>query len=262
MKHLRLFFILPALLLCTAAFAQPKDSLRQSVTVGYEHYHFDKQFSNDWRIGSLEYKREADKATYLGRFNYASRLGQTGWQAEVEAYPKLTSKIYAYLGAGYSPSMPVFPKWRSGGTLFFVLPKGWEAEGGVRHLYFNQHVWMGTAGISKYAGNWLLNVRSFIGSSTPGSNHAVFFTARHYLKNERDFVWMQLGSGISPDESRNVLIEKGAVLSSRRITAGAQLSVGRRYMLAPQVGWAHDEIGGGRKGNQFLGGLRVGYRFR
>jgi YaiO family outer membrane protein len=261
MKNLRIYSLITGMLFCTATYAQTKDSLHQSITIGYEHYHFDKQFDKDWQIGSVEYKRAAQKSTYLGRFNYASRLGQTGWQAEAETYPKLTSKIYAYLGAGFSPSLPVFPKWRSGGTLFFVLPKGWEAEGGLRHLYFNQHVWMGTAGISKYAGNWLLNVRSFIGSRAPGSNHAVFFTARHYLKNERDFVWLQLGSGISPDESRNVLIEKGGVLSSKRVTTGVQLSLSKRYAMAAQVGWSRDEIGGGRKGNQFLGGLRVGYRF-
>ena len=262
MKNPHLISLVTGLLFTTVVFAQPKDSLHNTISVGYEHYHFDKQFSDDWQIGSVEYKREASSGAYLGRFNYADRLGRTGWQAEVEAYPKLSRKMYAYLGAGYSSSLPVFPQWRSGGSLFFVLPKGWEAEGGVRHLYFDQNIWIGTAGVSKYLGSWLLNLRSFIGSSAPGSNHSVFFTARHYLKNERDYLWLQLGSGISPDESRNVLIEKGAVLSSKRITAGAQLSLTQRYGLAAQLGWSHDDIGWGRKGNQIIGGLRLSYRFR
>lgn len=261
MKNPRLISLLTGLLFTTLVFAQPKDSLRNTISVGYEHYHFDKQFSKDWRMGSVEYKREAASGAYLGRFNYADRLGRTGWQAEVEAYPKLSSKIYAYLGMGYSPSLPVFPKWRSGGSLFFVLPEGWEVEGGVRYLYFDKDIWLGTAGISKYMGNWLLNLRSFIGS-TPGSNHSVFFTARHYLKNEKDFLWLQLGSGISPDESRNVLIEKDAVLSSKRITAGVQVSLTPRYGMAAQLGWSRDDMGWNQKGNQLIGGLRLSYRFR
>jgi YaiO family outer membrane protein len=247
---------------CTAkAEAQLTDSLPNTITIGHEYTHFDLQFRDDWQLSSLEYKRQTQSGAYLARFNHANRFGRTGWQAEAEAYPKLSSKIYAYLSVGYAPSVPVFPKWRTGTSLFFVLPKGWEAEAGFRHLRFSSDVWVGTAGFSKYVGNWLFNIRSFASSSRPAANYSVFFNARRYLSNPASYLWLQVGRGTSPDETRNVLLGESAVLSSMRMLGGTQLALSKFHTLGAQIGWSQDDIGQARKGNQVSGSLRLGFRF-
>ncbi len=101
---------------CFSGVAQTTDSLKNTLTVNYNYYHFDKQFTNDWQIGSLEYKRKTSSGAFLGRVNYGNRLQQKGWQFEGEAYPILSKKVYAYAGFSYATKMPVFPKWRSGAS--------------------------------------------------------------------------------------------------------------------------------------------------
>src|SRR5688500_11825498 len=74
-----------------------QDSLRHMIGISYEHTHFDKQFSDDWQVTSLEYGQKTKGATFIGRVNYASRFAQQGVQAEAQAYPLISKRVYAYV---------------------------------------------------------------------------------------------------------------------------------------------------------------------
>ncbi len=249
------------LALSLTATAQKTDSLPNAVTVSYNYHHFDQPNATHWHIGSLEYQRQTKAGTFLARANYANRLQQHGLQLEAEAYPVLSKKVYAYVGMGYSANRPVFPHWRSGASLFVSLPKAWEAEGGFRHLHFYQNIWMGTAGLSKYAGAWLLNFRSFISLEAPADNQSYFFSARRYFKNEKDYAWLQLGSGISPDETRNVLINSNYRLSSKSVMAGTKLSLNKRSQFMLSAVWAVNEWTADSHTNQLTFSAGVVQRF-
>ena len=151
------------------------DSLKNSISVHYDHYYFDRPEAKSWNMGSIEYKRVAKSASYIGRLQYADRLNKKGVQLEGESYIVLSKKVYTYFGLGYSPNMPVYPQWRTGATVYVSIPKGWEVEGGYRHLRFDKNIWIGTAGVSKYAGRWLLNVRSFAGLEKPLNSQSLLF---------------------------------------------------------------------------------------
>jgi YaiO family outer membrane protein len=261
MKNRLCYFLALTLFIASKGTAQTTDSLKNAVTLTYNYYHFNKQFTSDWQIGNIEYKRQTKAGAFLGRFNYANRLQQNGWQAEAEAYPVLSKKVYAYAGIGYSGQMPVFPKWRSGASLFVSLPKAWEVEGGFRQLYFDKNIWIGTAGVSKYAGSWLLNFRSYISMDAPVANQAYFFTLRNYFKNEKDYAWLQLGSGISPDEARNVQLTAKNNLSSRCINAGSKLSLSKRTQMLLSLGYWRNEYGQDIYGNQFFGAAGISHLF-
>ena len=237
------------------------DTLSNKLSLVYDYTHFDRQFSDDWQMTSLEYSRRTGLGTLLGRLNYANRFATSGWQFEGEAYPVLSKKVYAYTGLSYADAVPVFPRWRTGASLYVNFAKGWEGEGGFRYLYFNQSIWMGTAGLSKYAGAWLLNVRSFFSVHAPLSNQSFFVKAQRYLRNEKDYVWLQVGSGVSPDESRNVQLNGETQLVSKRVMAGAKFSVGSQLQLTLTSGYARDEFRSKTFGNQYSGSAGVGFRF-
>ena len=244
------------------SFAQSNDSLKNTFSISYDYAHFNKQFTDDWHIAALEYKRQTKAGAVLGRINYADRLQQQGLQVEAEAYPVISKKVYAYVGAGYSNKMPVFPKWRTGASVFVSLPKAWETEVGFRHLYFTKNIWIGSAGLSKYAGSWLLNARSFFSLNKLGIDQSFFITARKYLKNEKDYLWLQLGTGISPDESRNIQLgESSATLSSRKIIGGAKVSVSKRNQVIVSAGITQDEYLPKTFGNQFIGSIGLTQKF-
>jgi YaiO family outer membrane protein len=240
--------------------AQVADTLKNTISVNYSYHHFDRQFKDQWQLGSIEYKRTTFLGAVLARINYADRLGREGLQYEVDVYPKLSEKVYLYANIGYSNKMPVFPKWRSGLSIFLSLPKGWEAEGGVRQLRFTENIWIGTAGLSKYAGTWLLNVRSFFGPDKE-SSQSYFFNARKYLKNEKDFIWFQVGRGVSPDEARNIQINTNLKLGSTKLEAGTRLFISKRNQLSLSAGWSRDEFLPEVFGNQYFGSLGINQLF-
>ena len=254
---IHLLFLLPIV-----SIAQQTDSalFKNTVTLQYEYYHFDKQFANDWHVAGLEYKHETKKAAILGRFNYANRLAQNGWQAELEAYPKFSKRLYSYPGIGHSPNKPVFPKVRGGYSLYANLPKAVELEAGFRYLYFDKSLWIGVAGVGYYTGNWFLQARSFM-SDNNGFNFAGLFTARRYFGEMNDYVWLQYGTGVSPDETRNIQFTTNQRLFSNRIIAGIKASVKQKHVLLLSVGYSRDEYKPSVFGNQLYGSVGFGRRF-
>lgn len=259
-NRILLSFLLSASIVVNA-FAQPTDSTKNTVGLQYNYQYFDKLPSSDWHIIGLEYGRKTNKATYTGRVNYANRFQQNGWQVEGEAYPVLSTKVYAYTGLSYSANVPVFPKWRSGASLYVALPKAWEAEGGLRYLYFDKSIFIATAGLSKYAGLWLLNVRSFVSLNQSLNSQSFFVSARRYFKNEKDYGWLQIGSGISPDETRNVQFENAASLSSKLIMAGLKKTIAKNLQTSLSAGWSWDEYVTNQFGNRWYGAIGLQQHF-
>jgi YaiO family outer membrane protein len=241
---------------------QQTDSVlfKNTLTVQYDYFHFDKQFSNDWHIAGLEYKHDAKKAAFLTRFNYANRLAKNGWQAEVEAYPRFSKKVYSYLGVGYSANMPVFPKFRAGYSLYINLPKAVELEGGFRYLYFDRTLLIGVAGVVYYTGNWFLQLRSFL-SDNNGFNFAGMFTARRYFGEMNDYAWAQIGTGVSPDETRNIQFTTNQRLFSNRFTLGIRKSIWKKHLLLLHMGYSRDEYQVKTFGNQYTGSIGYARRF-
>ena len=246
--------------LYVSVFGQTTDSLKNSISLQYHYQHFDKP-ATDWHVAGLEYGRKTKTATYLGRINFANRFQQNGWQAEAEADPVLSKKLYAYTGLSYSPHVPVFPEWRGGFSLFVNLPSAWEAEGGLRYLYFEKSTFIGTAGISKYLGLWLLNFRAFASFNNELADPSFFLTARRYFSNEKDYAWLQLGSGISPDETRNVQIGSNTSLSSKLILAGLRKTISGNFVGNLSGGWSRDEVTEGNFGNRLYGSIGVQQHF-
>ena len=240
---------------CYTLRSQTADS--SSPTVALQHDYLRTGSSSSWHITGLEYKRQTPAGAFLSRVNRGSRFGSSGWQLEGEAYPVLSKKVYAYLALGFSPDVPVFPEWRSGASLYVALPKGWEAEGGFRHLRFFANTWIVTGGLSKYAGRWLLNAKAFISPDRLASSRSYFLTARRYFRNEADFAWLQAGSGVSPDESLNVLFNQ----KSRRITAGFRATVWSGTQLLLAAGLLKNGFASGPDVSQLSASLGLGYRF-
>ena len=237
-----------------------QDSLRHSVGVSYEHTHFDKQFTDDWKVTSLEYSYKTTRVAYVGRVNYASRFGQQGVQLEAQAYPLISKRVYAYLGASYSNNSPVFPTYTTGATVYASLGKGWEVEGGYRQLHFNENIWVGSGGLSKYLGAWLVNFTSYLSINSPANNQSYFFTAKRFLSDRGDMVWFQAGSGVSPDERRNVQLSTGQ-LTSKRLTAGTRFFTTKRTLAQITAGYSRDEYREKTYGNQWYGSAGMAFLF-
>src|SRR5690606_24857636 len=182
----------------------------------------------------------------------------SGTLFELDAYPSLGEKMYAYLNVGGS-SAAFFPEFRVGASVYYSLPKAWEIEGGFRYLQFSETTTIYTASVGKYIGNWWVNLR---GNLIPGTGNSLGTSAnlqaRYYFKTGEDYFSFQLSSGVSPDEETR---DPTQLLNSYRARVGYQQLLTERFMLNAVTGYSYDELGPDRFRNNFNLSLGVEYRF-
>jgi len=151
-------------------------SSKKIYKVVYKHdfEYFDEPYERRWHLSSFQLSRRNSWGSLIGKINIGDLIseGESFWsneiskQFEIDAYPKVTKKSYAYLSYGYSPDN-LFPKHRAGAELYHKLPKSFEVSGGLRFLQFdsdsgNKNIYIYTASLGKYYRNYWFNFRTYI----------------------------------------------------------------------------------------------------
>jgi len=232
-------------------------STKNAIGIIYNYSHFDKQFDDDWHVIGVSYKRITSLGSIILRGNYANKFAQNGTQIELEAYPRLSKIFYLYVGGGYSDDVGLFPKYRTGVSLNANLPHSFEAEIGYRQLYFTNSIWMYTASVGKYYKNFWFNLRTYITPDNKNISHSYTGTVRYYTKSAQDYFAFQIGTGISPEENRNNLLEnENFKLKTFKIGAEYNFSVQANSFSLGTM-YYNQEYLPNEKGNQF--DITLGY---
>jgi len=231
---------------------------KNAVGLTYNFVHFDKQFDDNWHIVGLSYKRQTGIGSVIFRTNYANKFASNGIQFEAEAYPRLSNMFYMYVGAGYSNNVGIFPKYRTGASLYANLPKSFEAEVGFRQLYFSDNIMMYTASVGKYYSNYWFNLKTFLTPSDKNISHSYTGTVRYYTKGSQDYLGFQLGTGISPEDNRaNLLGNEVFKLKTFKVGADYNFSVKKTNFFNISATYYNQEYKVNTKGNQF--DISLGY---
>lgn len=179
-----------------------EDQRRNMVVFGITRDDYNVDFESRERI-YLEYHRLTNYGPIIGRLNVDHRFETTGYQFELDAYPRIYSKWYAYMNAGYSSSTTLFPKFRAGLELYRELPYAFETSIGARYLRFDQdEVFILTGSLSKYWRAWFFSARPFITPKDGDLSAAFNFIARRYFGDPNTHASLIGGFGFSPDERR------------------------------------------------------------
>ncbi len=240
-----------------------KDAVaKNKIGVGYDYTTFDKQFSDPWHIVSLDYTRQTKIGSVGAHINYANRFKRSGVQYEMDAYPSLGKNFYGYIGAAYSSDVGIFPKYRGGFSIYASLPKSFEAEGGIRYLYFSDATLIYTASLSKYYKSWLFTARTYL---TPGEtkiSQSYNATARYYFGGADDFIGLTLGTGISPDETpASILLNSNYKLITQKASLAYRHSFKKKHIVSLSAGWVKQEYLPKTRGTQLEAGLAYQIRF-
>lgn len=175
---------------------------RHTVYAGVATDWFSKAYS-PFYYAFIQYGYRYKKGTVIGRVNTAYRFERTGYQPEIDWYPQLGKRMYAYLNYGYTQSS-LFPVHRAGAELFKALPLGFEASLGLRYLYFgaNNDVYIYTGSLSWYHNNYLFTFRPYITPDNGTVSGAYSLQGRRYFKDADNYISLTLGFGFSPDQRR------------------------------------------------------------
>jgi YaiO family outer membrane protein len=155
---------------------------------------------------SVEYKRALDVGPVLARINYANRFGFNGLQYEADFYPRLTKTLSGYLNYGFSSDNNLFPKHKMGAEIFNNFSKKFTASLGIRYMIFpnNELVTLtGSAGL--YTGKYWFGLRAYVTPTKQRVGESVFLFARRFLKDDKNYLTLTLGQGVSPENTSNSL---------------------------------------------------------
>jgi YaiO family outer membrane protein len=232
------------------------------IGISYDYTHFSRQFDQAWHLISVDYTRQTAIGSFTGRVNYTNRFGEGGYQFEVDGYPSIARNLYAYLNLGYSPDMPLFPKYRAGFSLYASLPRSFEADAGFRYLNFDNDTWIYTGSIGKYYKNWWFNLRAYITPDDHRISQSYSLTARYYLGGADDYLAASAGTGISPDDrSQANLLNSNYKLTTRRVNASYRFSYKKLNIFSIGVGYANVEYLPKTRDNQLNANVLYQRRF-
>lgn len=171
--------------------------LKNTVGIEYMHAQFSNSFS-PWHQVTASYSRKVPSALLVGRIKYASMFDQQGIQAEIDAYPVLNDKTYAYLNAGVSDAS-ILPAFRWGAELYREIDQKWEASAGMRGLYFeNAPVHVYTAQLGHYFPTYWISARGLLTTLEDNQHMGGLLTLRRFIEHEDRYVSLYLGSGATP----------------------------------------------------------------
>lgn len=239
------------------------NSSKNKIGVTYDYISFDKEFSAPWHLASVEYARQTDMGSIIGFVNYANRFNTNGLQYELDAYPHISKTFYAYMSGGYSDNVGVFPRTRAGFSLYANLPASFEAEAGFRYLHFTGDTWIYTASVGKYYKSFWFNFRTYLTPSNSSISQSYTLKARYYTGGADDYISLGIGTGISPDDPRNIILLNNGQnykLMSNNISAAYYLSFKRLNILFFTASLDHQEYQFQTWGNQL--DLGIGYQRR
>lgn len=183
-----------------------KEQIRNKISLGYTFDYFDKNSNrtDPWHLFSLQYGRKTPIGTVIGRVNMANRFNTTGYQYELDAYPKISENNYLYLNGGYSDAS-IFPKERLGIELYHSFPYSFEGSAGARFLFFGgSPVKIYTGSVGKYYGNYWFSIRPFVTPSSTGTSVSGLFLTRRYFSDPEDYIGIRIGYGSSPDDRQKL----------------------------------------------------------
>lgn len=237
-----------------------KEYTTNIISLGYEYVYFDKRFDDPWHYTSLDYTRKTSFGPVTGRLIYSNRFNKNGLQGEIDAYPIISKKINAYVGMAFS-NAAIFPKFRTGASLYYVFPKNFDAETGFRYLNFDSlQVSLAVIGLGKYVKNWYFNLQSYISISTKIPANAVILSARYYFFDRFNFAGVQIGTGISPDDRvRN--INQALNYKSYKLGLSYARDIFTNTSLAANAIWYYEEFAPNIWGNQIGINVTLNKRF-
>lgn len=198
-------------------------------------------------LAYIEYARKMERATLVGRLNYANRWEKDGVQVEADAYIKTTPGSYAYLNAGISgnsvySNLSVFPKYRAGAEYYQALPNRFEISLGARYMYFDpDNVFIYTASGTKYIDTYMFSLRTYVTPNGDETAVSGLFTLRCY-SNDVDFYGIRFNLGVDPDLNSNIGATGNYYLNTVGVRAEYRKTVATNWVTTIYAGYERQEV--------------------
>lgn len=235
------------------------------VRAGYNFDTFSDPYSRYWQVFNVGAGHKFNWGPAAAGVNVGNLIGGpspgevTELQFEVEAYPKLTNKNYAYLAYAYSPGK-YFPQHRAAVEIWQVLPAGFAVSAGLNYYYFDKNIFIAMASLEKYSGKYWFSLKGFVYFKDNGPTTSFYINARRYFK-DKNYLQLTLGTGTAPDEPFDLQTNIMRFHAhSIRLAYNHYLS--SRLVMRLNVGYSREEYEDAVWRNRFEGGINFIYAIK
>ncbi|WBX73163.1 YaiO family outer membrane beta-barrel protein [Tenacibaculum pacificus] len=239
---------------------------KNQIGVYYDITTFKKEYSTQktWHTTQLEYMNFIGMHSVGVRVTHSKRFIDDAFLYELESYPVFNQKTYGFVNVSGSSKSDFFQNLGIKSSIYYTVLKWLEVEAGFRYLSYNTDDFTSyVIGVTSYQNKFYLNARVFIGPKI-GDDFIQNYQAniRYYYKSAEDYLFLRVGTGISPDESsRFTQVIPNPDLNSYYINLGATKSVGHNYNVSVRLGYLTEELSNNRVGNQLQANIGLKYRF-
>lgn len=231
------------------------------IRAGYLFDTYSEPYDRLWQVFSLgaghRFSWGSAVATVnMGHINLGAPIDITGNSLQIgaEAWPELTPKNYAYLAYAFSPGQ-YFPRHRAALEVWQTLPAGWAVSAGLNYYYFDRSIYIATASLEKYTGNWWFSGRGYFHFKDIGVTTSLFLTARRYI-GTTDFLQLTLGTGTAPDEPYDIITDlERQKASSIRLTWFNQINSNWSFRIG--MGYSYEKYSASDYRSRFEGSIGV-----
>lgn len=232
-----------------------------NIVAGYSIDRFTVPYSLSWqtyRLGaSHKFKWGTGAASVnTGYITAGSTVSNRSaeMQFEVEAYPKISSRNYAFISYAFSPGSH-FPSHRTAFEIWQVLPAGWVASAGLNYYRFDRNIFISAASVEKYAGKYWLSLKGFLYFKDEGLTTSGYFNIRRYL-NDFDYLQLTAGSGTAPDEPFDIQSDLFR-LSARSLRLVYSDQLKNKMTVRVGAGYSREEFAESVWRNRFEGNVTL-----
>jgi YaiO family outer membrane protein len=201
---------------------------RQPSWIAGAQYRFDR-FDDDrasWHEMQGALSRHGGAGSIGVRVYDARRFGVKDQLFELEAYPLLSKRTYAFVAAAWSPDASLYPKRRYVADLYQVVGDSWELSAGIRLLDLGEaedHVDVYSAGLQRYDGSWLYGARLWFAPDQSSDSLTVDGLLRRYRRDGVSYFGARASRGRYRDDERTT-----AGLADL-VSASASVELAQRY---------------------------------
>ena len=185
--------------------SKERSAVTTDLRTGYSFDYFTEPYTRFWQVftvGAGHKFNWGPAAAYVNIGNLITdeetNLEATEVQFELEAYPTLSKKNYAYLDYAYSPGT-YFPTHRAAVEIWQVLPAGCAVSAGLNYYYFDRNIFIALASVEKYLGKYWLSGKVYVYFKDDGPTASFYLNVRRYF-NDFNYLQLTLGTGTAPDE--------------------------------------------------------------
>lgn len=193
------------------------------------------------RFANVELVTATRIGPWVARVNVANRFKRPGLQYETDFYPKISKTFYMYVNAGYGDHLEVFPKWRGGASLFANLPKAFEAEAGVRYLYYTNDIFFYTGYVGKYVSKFLIGARTFLAPTNNKFSNTTGGSIRYYFGGADDHITLTAMKGL-PIDDRRINVDLFNTGTSHFAELVVKKSIKKVNIMSLNVSWLQNEV--------------------